>query len=369
MSKRVATWHLLLALLSVSVGTAAAQAVTETGMRTGPAVWIEEYWDVKPDKVDTFFKTYKAEVYPLTRKLPGYRGYTVLTNIPKDGFPNAVENPDALFQPHYGITINRKVLTEQVIDIGLMMRKTHNVIVVHYFRNWSDADAFRPGLDKAYATNKGGAKLADHLAKTLYPLANNMWETRFRLIETGLELSAQQTRGNDADGFNLEPKPPTTGWYKEYFDVPADKLDEWVKVYKDNTLKVMAPIKGYEGVSLVTTLPPKSAEAIRTKYTNQTLGGPADFLVPFPGVMMNGTIRTDTSVNYSALYKPTFTVITYYQFPKGVKMLEEMQNNFNKDHPGEDRIKHITKVFFSLSKNHWDMWYRPIESSFAPTSK
>lgn len=363
---RSAALSILLMVLAPNYGQAQDG---ETGMRAGPAVWIEEYWDVKPEKLDDFFKAYKAELYPLTRKLPGYRGYTVLTNVQKDGFPPDVRNPGALFQSHYGIQINQRVLTEQAIDIGLMMRRTHNVIVVHYFRNWNDADAFRPGLEKAWAANNSGTKLADHLAKNLYSLANNMWETRFRLIETGLEFKPEQRRGTDADGLNLEPQPPTTGWYKEYFDVPADQLDEFVKVYKANTLKVMAPIKGYEGVSLITTLPPPEAEAARTKYNKQTLGGPADFLVPTPGVMMNGTIRTDTSVNYSALYKPTFTVITYYQFPKGVNMLLEMQRNWDKENPGQDRIKHITKVFFPLSRNHWDMWYRPIESSFAPTAK
>jgi hypothetical protein len=50
-------------------------------------------------------------------------------------------------------------------------------------------------------------------------------------------------------------------------------------------------------------------------------------------------------------------------------MLEEMQKNFEIDHPGEDRLKYITKVFFPLANNHWDMHYRAIETSFAPTSK
>lgn len=358
-----------LGALFVSPFAAPAETGTETGMRIGPAVWIEEYWDVKPEVLDDFFRAYKAEVYSLARSLPGYRGYTILTNVPKDGFPRDVKNPDALFMPHYGIQIDRKVLTGQAIDIGLMMRKTHNVIVVHYFRNWSDADAFRPGLEKAWAARSDGTSLADHLSKSLYALANNMWETRFRLIETGLEFKGERRHGKDADGLDLEPQRPTTGWYKEYFDVPAHLLDEFVKVYKENTLKVMAPIEGYEGVSLVTTLPPGGPESVRTKYAGQTLGGPDDFLVPSPGVMMNGTIRTDTSVNYSALYKPTFTVITYYQFPKNVNMLFEMQRNWNKEHPGDDRIKHVTKVFFPLSRNHWDMWYRPIESSFAPTAR
>ena len=31
---------------------------------------------------------------------------------------------------------------------------------------------------------------------------------------------------------------------------------------------------------------------------------------------------------------------------------------------GQDRIAHVTKVFFPLSQNHWDMFYRAIETSF-----
>ena len=33
-------------------------------------------------------------------------------------------------------------------------------------------------------------------------------------------------------------------------------------------------------------------------------------------------------------------------------------------HPGQGRIKYITKVFFPLAQNHWDMRYRAIETSF-----
>ena len=68
--------------------TALAEAQERAkALHAGPAAWVEEYWDVMPDKVDEFVKTYRAEVYSLARKVPGYRGYTVLTNIPDAQHP------------------------------------------------------------------------------------------------------------------------------------------------------------------------------------------------------------------------------------------------------------------------------------------
>lgn len=346
-------------------------AAEESGMRSGPAVWIEEYWDVKPEKFDEFVKAYKREVYSISRRVPGYRGYTFLTNIPDaDGNPKTRAAPDKMISEHYGIHLQGKKLTERSIDLGNLLMRTHNVIVVHNLQSWSDAQTFRQSMEQIYAQEHHGESYPDHLAKTLYPLANNYWETSFRLIETGLPMTAEmRTGGKDADGFNLEPRPVTGGWYKEYFEVNAEELDAFLNAYKNNTLVVMKPITGYQGVTIVTTLPPSSAEATRTQYTGQTLGGPAQFYVPQPGVMMDGTVRTDTSLNYSLLFKETFTIITYYQFPwDGSRMLELMQNNFELDYPGQDRVKHITKVFFPNIQNHWDMHYRAIETSFVPAS-
>ena len=110
----------------------------------------------------------------------------------------------------------------------------------------------------------------------------------------------------------------------------------------------MGPIPGYRGVTLVTSLPPNASRGGTQQVQERDLGGPDAFYVPSPGVMMDGAVRTDTSVNYSSLFKRTFTVITYYEFPANTKMLEEMQKNFEIDHPGEDRLKYITKVFFPL---------------------
>jgi len=365
MENAYAVWRAALLIVGLICASAATDAA-DAQMRPGPAAWIEEYWDVKPGKLDEFVKLYRSEVYALSRKVPGYRGYTLLTNIADGtGFPPEPRMPDALLTPHYGIQLQGKTLTERSIDLGNLLRRTHNVVVIHNLQTWADSQSFRANMEQAYSSAHHGEKLSDHLAATLFPLANNYWETPFRLIETGLPPVA--SKGQDADGLDLTPHASSpAGWYKEYFEVTAKDLPAFIAAYRNNTFATMSKIPGYKGVTIVTTLPPDPAEAARTKFNGQVLGGPDRFYVPQPGVMMDGTIRTDTSINYSLLFKPTFTIITYYQFPPGVKMLEQMQRIFEQDHPGQDRIERIKREFFPHIQNHWDMHYRAIETSFVP---
>ena len=325
-----------------SAGTAGA------GLHAGPTVWIEEYWDVKPERFDEFVRTYRSEVYSVARRIPGYRGYTFLTNLPdSQNRPRKGRTPDKMITTHYGIFLQGKILTERVIDIGNLLRQTHNVIVIHHLKDWKEADAFRGRMEALYAREHPGENLWDHLSATVFPLANNYWQTPFRMIETGLDGSMARA-GTDADGLDLEPRPSTKGWFKEYFEVLPQNLDKFLDVYRNNTYAVMKDLPGYEGVTFVTSLPPGKAEARKSHYRGQELGGPDSFYVPQPGVRIDGAVRTDTSVNYSMLFRNTFSIITYYQLPWEVDMLGGMQKNFERTNPGQDRIKHVTKVFFCL---------------------
>jgi hypothetical protein len=343
----------------------------DNGQHLGPAAWIEEYWDVKQDRFDDFVDAYRREVYSLSRHIPGYRGYTFLTNLPDaNGNPKPPAAPDEMLTNHYGVHLRGRTLTKRAIDIGKLLMKTHNVVIVHHLKDWHYANTFRQSMNHAFAESHGGANYADHLAETLYPLANNYWETSFRLMDTGLQpRSGTLEGGDDADGYDLEPRPSDDVWMKEYFEVNAADLDAFLDAYMGNTLVVMKPMPGYQGVTVVTTLPPGPEEAARTRYAGETLGGPSEFYVPQPGVLMDGEIRTDTSINYSLLFKPTFTIITYYQVPWDIRMLELMQQNFERDHPGVDRLEYITRVLFPHAQNHWDMRYRAIETSFVPMSE
>jgi len=81
---------------------------------------------------------------------------------------------------------------------------------------------------------------------------------------------------------------------------------------------------------------------------------------------MDGIIPTDTSINFSSLFKNTYTIITYYETPWNVKLLELMQRNWEALGNRGDRIEHVTKVLFPHARNHWDMQYRAIETSLVP---
>src|SRR6266404_5120042 len=95
-----------------------------------------------------------------------------------------------------------------VINIGNLLRRTHNVVVVHHLQTWADRDAFRENLSHAYQKAHPGEEYSEHLARTIYALANNFWEADFRLIETGLEVEHRPAQaGDDADGLDLEPRP------------------------------------------------------------------------------------------------------------------------------------------------------------------
>ncbi|MEX2123985.1 MAG: hypothetical protein WD795_08835 [Woeseia sp.] len=120
-------------------------------------------------------------------------------------------------------------------------------------------------MEELYAKEHDGRNLWGHLSETVFVLANNYWETSFRMIETGLDIPPARP-GNDADGLDLEPRPSSTGWFKEYFDVLPKGMDKFLDVYRNNTLAVMKSLAGYEGVTFVTTLPPGKAEATRSKY-------------------------------------------------------------------------------------------------------
>ena len=344
-------------------------AAQDAKFHPGPAVWIEEYWDVKPEKFGEFMTNYKRDVYEYVRKIPGYRGYNVITTIPDANGNPVASNPKLQknTSDHYGIHINGEVLTKRLYDVGNLIRRTHNVVITHSFQTWPEADAFRKTYAKMWADAHGGEDVNEHWAKALFPLSNNFWESRFRLDSTG-ETLPKNIKGKDADGLNLEPRVSNAMWGKEYFDVSEKEMKAFLDAYESETYQVMRLMPGYKGVTIVLNTPPTPEQAKITRYNNQPLGTEDTFYMPWKGMMMDGEMRTNYAINYSLLFNKTFTMITYYQVPWGTKMLELMQANFDKQHPGVgDRLAFITKKLFPHARNHWDMMYTGVETSFLPT--
>ncbi|MEX2123986.1 MAG: hypothetical protein WD795_08840 [Woeseia sp.] len=117
----------------VSAATA-AEPTAASLQHVGPAVWIEEYWDVKPERFDDFAQAYRNEVYSITRRIKGYRGYTFLTNLQDEqGFPQT--GRDEMISGHYGVHLQGKLLTEQIADVGQLLRRTHNVVIIHHLQD------------------------------------------------------------------------------------------------------------------------------------------------------------------------------------------------------------------------------------------
>jgi len=340
-------------------------------LRPGPAAWIEEYWDVKPDKLDEFMEIYRRDVYAHMRKIPGYRGYNVITTVPDEGgFPNdPFGRLRKMTTPHYSIQIDGKVLTKRLYDVGNLIRQTHNVVIAHSLQTWADADNFRRAYAHAFAEANNGWDVNEYFSRKLYPLVNNYWESRFRLGLTGESMpTGAKARGSDADGLNLEPRKTNAFQGKEYFDVDAKTMKQFLEAYEHNTYQFMRVIPDYRGVTIVFNTPPEPEEAKITHYTGQPLGTIDTFYVPQPGLLMDGEIRTNISINYSLLFNKTFSLITYFEVPKNTELLKLMQAAYDKMYPeGGDRIEFITKALFPYARNHWDMVYRSIETSFTPT--
>ena len=342
-------------------------------LRPGPAVWKEEYWDVKPGKLDEFVAAYRREIYDIARKIPGYRGYTVLTLITSPADPPAPlrEGADRMIQPHYSLWTNKKMLTERQINVGVLYRLTHNVIVIHHMQTWADADKFPAAFAAAYAKAHGGESSEAGLAKTVYPLASNTWETYFRTVATGFPAHFTGVRtGDDADGLNLEPHAEPIRWVKEFFLIDPPDLAAVMDADNRYSYAAIRLMAGDSGVTAITSLPPGKGDAQQTAYSKQhyPLGGADDFLVPEKGVLMDGVFPLETSVNFSSMFRKTFTLVTYEHQQSGAEMLmsSTLDAAYGKLHPGPTSTQLLQKYFFPLIRNHWDLRYRMIETSFAP---
>ncbi len=354
-------------------------------LRSGPAVWHQEYWDVKPEKFDEFVATYKRDFYSLVRKLPGYRGYLLITTLPRTGEaalpPRRIHEP---IYPHGHILLEGKIKTDRAINVGAFMHQVHNVLIVHSFQTWRDLAGFKEAVAKRYADQHEGADLWGHLAQTLYPLANNYWEANFRLALRGTPPQLEPpAAGSDADGLDLEPHPVLSSNIGfDVWDVSPGNFKMFSRMYEKYTYGVMLRVPGWRGTTIITSLPRDAVEAKRTKFDEwkgPPLGGADEFYVPQRGVLLEGNIPTDISINWSLLFKKTFTVVTLYNYTQDPYEATGLPVGPGHVHgtgfspatattPLHDIIDDLdpgrSDDTFKFVRNHWDMAsYRPVESS------
>lgn len=366
--------------------------------KVGPQVWIEENWDVKPEKWRAFRAAYEKEIYSLARKTPGYRGFTFLTTIvPGDDEPKEQKNggawgsdPKAIarftlgdglsgsgyLKPHKMIQLHG-VQTDRSIVWDALFFRTFNVQIVHHLQTWADADQFQSRMARLYAETHPQEELAEHLAKTVYPLSTNHWSATFRMIQGSWDWDRPVQSGSDADGLNLEPYQGPTVLVAEHFDVKPDRFCQFLADYERNVERFDRRDIGERGIAYATSLPPQSCEAQAEAISAEglrRLGGDDSLYVPEPGILMDGVVRTNYSINVGALYKKTFNVLVYRryasfealavqsQFEEGSRPVFAKENGMS-DLKFDDTW--ATKFMHNIN-NHWDSWYRIVKTSFVP---
>ena len=365
------------ALLTSTEVTGADVDGLDLELHPGPEVWFEEHWQVKPEKLQAFVQAYKNEVYAVARHTPGYRGYSFWTFLqPVSGEPPVPTlftpgaSRDEFIQPHPSIRLNGEILTERVINIGSLMARTYNVLIVHHLQSWSDGASFHQAMADLYARNHPGEDLWEHLSKSVYPLVDNVWTAYFRVINTGYPSEAYPApkMADDADGLNLEPRPGPVSIIEEGWDVRPGKLDEFVEVYKRDVYSWLRQVPGYRGLTTMTYLPP----AARDLAPAIELGGSDEFIVPYPGMLLDGTVRTDHSINAGALFKQTYNVkVMHYieTWEDQADWLSNLLKIYAAANDGDSPWKLFEQTLFPLVNNHWDFPYRAIETSYVADSE
>ena len=292
---RLAWPCLALAFLVGGIHANAAHGDTEglnLDSHPGPAVWIEEHWDVIPDRLDEFLAVYDREIYALARQTPGYRGYTVATTIP-DGTGEPEINCGAGLSPgcgHLGAMVNNQRLSsegtkgrdfkgrlkERAVNWDGLFQHAFNVLIIHNVQTWEDGDRFRARMAELYAGRHPGQTLAARIVETLDPLATVYWDAEYRLIRTNWpELDAYTKaagprKPTDADGLDLEPRHAASVLVGEHWDVKPENLCRFLEAYDRDVIQANRKLLGYRGYSIATLI---AAATVRDDIDGHYPGG------------------------------------------------------------------------------------------------
>ena len=352
----------------------------DLSLRAGPAVWEEEHWDVKPDNLQQFLAAYDREYYALVRRTPGYRGYTVLTTLPAlpgeevpttqlGGYPPFIRN-------HGAIRIQGGIRTDKLANWDDLFARSFNVIIIHHIQDWADADKIHDRVASLYGV-RNGETLGDHLSKTLFPFADNFWRADYRMVTTGWpEVKPTAPRkAADADDLNLEPRQGPVALVGEHWDVKPEHFCDWLKSYARDVYSVIRRTKGYRGYSIATSLPPQKCEGATAPITAAGLarvGGSDEMFVHAPGVMEQGIVRTDTSINVGSVYEKTFKVILMHQlqtWEDSALWGKRFNNLYAAEHGGASFVDLWAQNLMPNANNHWDTYLRVVKTSFIPNAE
>lgn len=141
--------------------------------------------------------------------------------------------------------------------------------------------------------------------------------------------------------------------FLEYWDVSKENEERWYAYYNDFVIGAYHACRGYMGSMIVRRGPwwDQPRKAIHEHFGLRTRG-----------------IRTNTSINMSALiqHEYTYAVINVFTAELEISRIiddwtgawEQLQPDWRERHPDtDDPHEALSRDFFALADNHWDVTY------------
>lgn len=148
--------------------------------------------------------------------------------------------------------------------------------------------------------------------------------------------------------------------FAEYWDVSAANQQEWQAYFEKIIVAANRGCDGYLGCTLMR----------RSAWWRDASAGPRKAIQPHFGLRLGGS-RTQTSVNFAALIQHEYTFLAVHEWSGAIgddflsqwmAAWEALRPDWREAHPDtDDPEEALSREFFSLVDNHWDVTYDVIE--------
>lgn len=162
----------------------------------------------------------------------------------------------------------------------------------------------------------------------------------------------------------LDAKPPQF-YIEEYILVDPAKIDWFIDYYERKVLPVLQSCPKYRGW-MISSYREKAGEKFDAPSGGgenaawHSLGPPSEVFVPHAGSRYNERERTNSTVHFHAMLKPTYNLIMHHYFAdyEGVATLNDCFTSTWKKMYGTSAWDDLADHYFVHVKNHSDTVYR-----------
>lgn len=158
---------------------------------------------------------------------------------------------------------------------------------------------------------------------------------------------------------------PPKYYIEEYLLVRPEKIDWFIDYYDKKVVPVLRNCPGYKGwmISSYRPEPGKSFDKPKDGEENaawHSLGPPDDIFVDHAGSRYNERERTNSTVHFHAMMKPTYNLIMHHYFAdyESLTDLNNCLNNGWRKMYGKSAWDDLAENYFIHVRNHSDTIYR-----------